>query len=310
MNKVTKIISPVLLLLAAMIWGFAFSAQDKAGNVSPFTLGAVRSLFASVFLIFVITLYDKLSGSERRLFRRGKIIDLTRVEIIGGSICGAILVIASFFQQLGINSGADAGKSAFITALYVVLVPIYALALKKRAPINVWVSMPIAVAGFYLLCITKSFTVEKPDFLVLVCALIFPIHILTIDKFSPSCNGIRMSFVQFTVATMLNLILALIFESPIAFSEIGRSIFPLLFLGIGSSGIAYTLQIIGQRGTNPAAASLILSLESVFGVIGSALFLSERMSVREYLGCAVVFLAVIISQLSLDSLKKHKKRKE
>ena len=310
MNKVTKIISPVLLLLSAMIWGFAFSAQDKAGNVSPFTLGAVRSLFASVFLIFVITLYDKLSGSERRLFRRGKIIDLTRVEIIGGSICGAILVIASFFQQLGINSGADAGKSAFITALYVVLVPIYALALKKRAPINVWVSMPIAVAGFYLLCITKSFTVEKPDFLVLVCALIFPIHILTIDKFSPSCNGIRMSFVQFTVATVLNLILALIFESPIAFSEIGRSIFPLLFLGIGSSGIAYTLQIIGQRGTNPAAASLILSLESVFGVIGSALFLSERMSVREYLSCAVVFLAVIISQLSLDSLKKHKKRKE
>ncbi len=264
MKRITRIISPALLLLAAMIWGFAFSAQEKAGNVKPFTLGATRSFFASLFLVFVILAFDKISGSERRLFSKKKIIDLNRVEIIGGSICGAILAIASFFQQLGINSGANAGKSAFITALYVVLVPIYALALKKRAPINVWLSMPVAVVGFYFLCITESFTIEKPDFLVLVCALIFPIHILTIDKFSPSCNGIRMSFVQFSVATVINFVLALIFESPIAFAEIGRSILPLLFLGIGSSGIAYTLQIIGQRGTNPAASSLLLSLESVF----------------------------------------------
>ena len=310
MKRFSKIISPALLLLAAMIWGFAFSAQERAGNVAPFTLGAVRSLFASIFLIFVILAFDKISGSERRLFGGKKKIDLTRVEIIGGSICGAVLTAASFFQQLGINSGADAGKSAFITALYVVLVPIYALLFKERAPINVWVSLPIAVVGFYFLCITESFSIEKPDFLVLVCSLIFPIHILTIDKFSPSCNGIRMSFVQFSVATALNLILALIFESPIAFAEIGRSIFPLLFLGIGSSGIAYTLQIIGQRGTNPAASSLLLSLESVFGVIGSALFLSERMSGREYLGCAIVFIAVIISQIDVEFLKKYIKRKD
>ena len=310
MKRFNKIISPALLLLAAVIWGFAFSAQEKAGNVKPFTLGATRSLFASIFLIFVILAFDKISGSERRLFGGKKIIDLTRVEIIGGSICGAVLAIASFFQQLGINSGADAGKSAFITALYVVLVPIYALALKKRAPVNVWISMPIAVLGFYFLCITGSFSIEKPDFLVLVCSLIFPIHILTIDRFSPRCNGIRMSFVQFLVATVLNLILALIFESPIAFAEIGRSIFPLLFLGIGSSGIAYTLQIIGQRGTNPAVSSLLLSLESVFGVIGSMLFLSERMSWREYLGCAVVFIAVIISQIDIDFLKKYIKRED
>ncbi len=309
MKRITKFVSPLLLILAAMIWGFAFSAQEKAGGVKPFTLGATRSLFATVFLVFVVILLDKLSGSERRLFGGKRIIDLTRVEIIGGSICGAILALASFFQQLGINSGADAGKSAFITALYVVLVPIYALALKKRAPINVWISMPVAVVGFYLLCITKSFTIETPDFLVLVCALIFPIHILTIDKFSPSSNGVRMSLVQFAVATVVNLVLALIFEAPIEFSEIGRSILPLLFLGIGSSGIAYTLQIIGQRGTNPAASSLILSLESVFGVIGSAIFLSERLSLREYLGCAVVFVAVIISQISLENLKINKKDK-
>ena len=308
-SKLEKIIFPVLLLFAAMIWGFAFSAQEKAGNVKPFTLGAVRSLFATVFLIFAAMLFDKITGSKRRLFDKKRKIDLTRVEIIGGSVCGLILALASFFQQLGINSGADAGKSAFITALYVVLVPIYALALKKRAPINVWVSMPIAVVGFYLLCITESFTIERPDFLVLVCALIFPIHILTIDKFSPNSNGIRMSLVQFAVATVVNLVLALIFESPIEFLEVGSSILPLLYLGIGSSGIAYTLQIIGQRGTNPAASSLILSLESVFGVIGSAIFLSERMSAREYIGCAVVFTAVIISQISLENLKFYKKIK-
>lgn len=304
MEKLKKYISPALLVCAAMIWGFAFSAQKVAENVQPFTLGAVRSAFASVFLIFVIIAFDKANGSKRKLFSRNKIIDLTRHEIIGGIICGAVLATASFFQQAGINSGTDAGKASFITALYVVLVPIYALALRKKAPINVWISLPIAVAGFYLLCITESFSMALPDVFVLICALIFPIHILAIDKFSPMCDGIRMSFVQFVTATFLNLILALILESPIAFSDIGRCIFPLLFLGIGSSGIAYTLQIIGQRGANPAAATILLSLESVFGVLGSAIFLGEQMSAREYIGCLIVFAAVILSQLDFTRKKK------
>lgn len=302
-------LSPLLLILAAMIWGFAFSAQKAAENIAPFTLGAARSLFAFVFLIFVILIFDAFFNTGRRLFSKEKKIDFNRTEIIGGTICGVILAFASFLQQAGMNAGTDAGKASFITALYVVMVPVYALALRKRAPINVWVSMPIAVIGFYLLCITGEFKMALSDLFVLLCALVFPIHILAIDKFSPKCDGVRMSCIQFLVATVVNFIFALIFESPIDYRGIGVSIFPVLFLGIGSSGIAYTLQIIGQRGANPAAASILLSLESVFGVIGSVLFLGEKMSAREYIGCAVVFMAVIISQLDISSIPFIKSKK-
>lgn len=311
MKKLQKYVSPALLVMAAMIWGFAFVAQSAAQEIPPFTIGAVRSLFAAIFLIFIVMLFDSISRSGRKLFSREKIIDFNRIELIGGVICGLVLALASFFQQEGINRGTEAGKSAFITALYVVLVPVYALALKKRAPMNVWVSMPFAVAGFYLLCITDSFTIVPSDAFVLVCSLIFPIHILTIDKFSPMCDGIRMSCIQFFTATIANTVLALIFESPIDFGMIGKCILPLLFLGIGSSGIAYTLQIIGQRGTNPAAASILMSLESVFGVIGGAIILSETMHVREYVGCVVVFAAVIISQIDfVEMIKKRKSKNE
>jgi drug/metabolite transporter (DMT)-like permease len=255
----------------------------------------------------VIIAFDAAQGNKRRLFsKRG--IDLTRVEIIGGILCGAVLALASFFQQQGINEGADAGKSAFITALYVVLVPIYGIFLRKKAPVNVWISMPFAVVGFYLLCITDSFTIEAADVFVIICALIFPVHILVIDRFSPVCDGVRMSCVQFFSAAVINAVLALIFESPIPFPAIGDAILSVLYLGICSSGIAYTLQIIGQRGTDPSAASILLSLESVFGVLGAAVLLGEQMSLREYIGCAVVFAAVIISQLDLGALLGRKKK--
>lgn len=302
MNK-KKYISTALLLCAAVIWGFAFAAQDAASEVGAFTLGFARSIVGGVFLIGVVMLFDKLSKNGRRLFsRRG--IDLNKNEIIGGVIIGTVLAVASAFQQIGINSGTDGGKAAFITALYVVLVPIYALALKKRAPINVWISVAIAVVGFYLLCIKDDLTIAPSDLLVMACSLIFPIHILTIDHFSVKCDGIRMSMVQFFTAAILNLIIALIAEGPSEFGEIFPAILPILFLGIGSSGIAYTLQILGQKDVNPAVASIILSLESVFGVIGTALFLGQTLTPREYLGCTVVLAAVILSQIDLTELIK------
>ena len=307
MKSLRKHLSTVLLVLAAMIWGFAFSAQNAATSVPPFTLGAVRSVFAAVFLVFVIISFDKISNTGRRLFSRKKIIDINRTELIGGALCGAVLALASFFQQTGISAGTEAGKAAFITSLYVVLVPFYALFFKKRAALNVWISLPIATVGFYLLCITENLSMVFSDVYVLICAFIFPFHILVIDKFSPLCDGIRMSFVQFLVASVINSAFALIFESPISFSIIGENIMPLLFLGIGSSGIAYTFQIIGQRGANPAAASIIMSLESVFGVLGSALFLGQQMLTREYVGSAILFAAVIISQIDLTTFKKRKK---
>ena len=168
MNK-KKYTSTLILLSAAIIWGFAFAAQDAASDMGAFTLGFARSIIAGIFLLGVVIASDKVTGSERRLIsRRG--IDLNKSELIGGMIIGAVLVIASAFQQIGINSGTDGGKAAFITALYIVLVPIYALALKKRAAINVWISIAIAVVGFYLLCITEELTVAPSDLLVVMGA--------------------------------------------------------------------------------------------------------------------------------------------
>lgn len=292
-----KLLSPLLLLLTAAIWGFAFSAQKAAEQIPPFALGALRSAVAAVFLTFAVIVFDKITHTGRSLFSREKKIDITRTELIGGMICGTALTLASFFQQAGMNSGADAGKTSFITALYVVLVPVYALFLGKRAKLHVWISVVIAAVGFYFLCITDSFSIEIHDLTVFICALVFPLHIIFIDIFSPRCDGIRMSLVQFVTATVLNLLLMLVFEDVPAPVAVFENLFSILFLGIGSSGIAYTLQIIGQKNYDPTAASIIMSLESVFGVIGSALFLGERMSAREYIGCIIVFAAVILSQL-------------
>ena len=291
-----KYISTALLLIAAIIWGFAFAAQDAASDMGAFTLGFARSIIAGIFLVGVVIAFDKLTGSERRLFSK-KGIDLNKSEIIGGVIIGTVLVVASAFQQIGINSGTDGGKAAFITALYVILVPVYALALKKKAALNVWISVGIAVVGFYLLCIKSDLSIAPSDLLVVAASMIFPIHILTIDHFSPKCDGIRMSMVQFFTAAILNLAIALIAEGAGELATVVPNLLPILFLGIGSSGIAYTLQILGQKDVNPAAASISLSLESVFGILGTALFLGQTLTPREYLGCAIVFGAVILSQI-------------
>ena len=304
-----KYISTTLLFIAAVIWGFAFAAQGAASDMGAFTLGFARSIVAGIFLVGVVIAFDKILGTERRLFSK-KGIDINKTELISGIIIGTVLTVASAFQQLGINSGTDSGKAAFITALYVLLVPIYALALKKKAPINVWISIAIAVVGFYFLCIKDDLTISPSDLLVIGASMIFPIHILTIDHFSPKCDGIRMSMVQFFTAAVLNLLIAVILEGPQEFGSIFTNIMPILYLGIGSSGIAYTLQILGQKGVNPAVASIILSLESVFGIIGTALFLGQTLTAREYLGCAIVLVAVILSQIDLKHLFKKLTKNE
>ena len=307
MDALRKYISPLLLLLAAAIWGFAFAAQGAADTIPPFTLGAARSILATLFLLIIIPIFDKTFHTGRTLFRKKTLLDFNRTEIIGGAICGFFLALASFFQQLGINSGTEAGKASFITALYVVIVPIYALFLKKRASLNVWGGIIISILGFYLLCIDGNLNIATADLFVLASAFTFPLQILAIDKFSPLCDGVRMSCVQFFTATIVNTAFALIFESPLEISLVFSHALPVLYLGIASSGIAYTLQIIGQRGfDNPAAASILLCLESVFGVIGASIFLKESLSAREYVGCAIVFVAVMISQVDFKALFKKK----
>jgi len=302
-----KHLSSLTLLLAAAIWGFAFVAQKAATTVPPFTLIAARSIIASVFLIFIIIIFDRIGGKRRLFSLRGENnkpkIDLNRHELIGGAVCGALLFLASALQQFGIR-GTDAGKTAFITAMYVVIVPIYGIFLRKKAPINAWVGVCICVVGFYLLCINDGFKLASSDLTVLLCAFAFAMQIVAADIFLPKCDSIRLSLVQFITTALLSAVFALILERPIAFPAMKECLPELLFLAIGSSGIAYTCQIVGQKNTPPAVASIILSLESVFGVLSSAIFLGERMSAREYIGCAVVFAAVIISQLDISALFK------
>ena len=197
-----KRISTLMLFSAAAIWGFAFSAQKAAEELPPFALGALRSAVAAAFLVLVILFLDKIRHTGRTFFKKRQIIDVTRTERIGGIICGAVLTLATFFQQAGINAGTDAGKTSFITALYVVIVPIYALALGKRAHIHIWISVAIAAIGFYFLCITGDLSILPSDLTVFACALVFPIHILIIDSFSPRCDGVRMSFIQFISAAV------------------------------------------------------------------------------------------------------------
>ena len=299
-----KYLSPILCLLAAMIWGFAFTAQKESAALSAFTVGAVRNIFACLFLLCVIPIFDKLkakNGEKRKSF-------FTKYELIGGAICGVILTAASAFQQTGLGEGTDAGKAAFITALYVVIVPIISSLFGKRTSLQVWFSVALAAVGFYLLCIKGDFTLAPSDALVLVCALIFALHIIAIDRFSPLSDGVRMSCVQFGVGFILNSLLALLFEGVPQMSALSEALPSLLYLGIFSSGIAYTLQIVAQKDTHPTAASIILSLESVFGVIGGAIFLGEAMSPREYLGCAVVLTAVFLSQIDVKALLKSARK--
>ena len=294
--KNNKYLSMLLLFLAAFFWGFAFTAQDLVADIPPITVGMVRWFIGAFFLFFVIMIMDKVTKSERKLVSKCG-LDFTKVEIQGGLATGIVVSAASIFQQMGINQGTSGGKAAFITALYVVLVPIYALFLKKHVKLNVWIAVFVAVIGFYLLCIKKGEGIVPSDFWVIVSAMIYPIHILTIDHFAPKCDCIRMSCLQFFFAFVINGILAFALESPIDFVAVGTHILPFLYLGVFSSGIAYTLQIVGQKNVNPTVASLILSLESVFGLLGGMVILGDKLEIKEYVGAGLIFFAVIISQV-------------
>ena len=303
-----KKFSYILFFIATVIWGLAFIAQKAAVLIPPFTVGAIRSLLASLFLLALIPIMDKANGGHRHLIAKNKTLDFTKRELIGGFWLGVIITVATAFQQYGLGEGTDAGKAAFITALYVVIVPIISIVLGKRPSILTVISIPIAIFGFYLLCIGENLSLNVSDLLVLVCAVIFAGHIIVVDHFSPGCDGVRMSFVQFFVAFILNSILAIIIDGVVDIRTIGSVIGSLLFLGIMSSGIAYTLQIIGQKDADPSVASMILSLEAVFGVIGGAILLKERMSEREIIGCVIVFCAVLMAQIEPSWIKKIFKR--
>ena len=291
----------LLFVIATIIWGFAFVAQKAAVILPPFAVCAIRAGIASVFLMAIIPLTDKITSTGRKFYtKRG--IDLNKKEIIGGIVIGIILTASSVLQQAGL-SDTDAGKAAFITTLYVVLVPIFNSFLGKKPGINVIIGVPVALLGFFFLCIKPGIGIAPSDLLVLGCAFVFTFHIIGVDRLSVGCDGVRLSLVQFIVSFILDMVLSLIFEGVVS-GELIMSVLPsLIFLGVGSSGIAYTLQIVGQKHADPNVSSLILSLESVFAVIGASIVLGERMSPREYLGSALVLLAIFMAQTEPDFIK-------
>lgn len=286
----------ILLLITAMIWGTAFVAQSKGMDyIEPFTYNSVRTLIGGIILVPIITLFKKAENNKKHapLSKAS-----SRANKSGGICCGIILFIASSFQQYGISMTA-AGKAGFITALYVVIVPILGIILKRKTGLKIWVSILIAVTGFYLLCIHDGFKLSKGDFYVLICAVFYAVHIVAVDYFNgKNTDGMIMSCIQFFTAGILMGICMFIFEDP-HIADILSAKYTILYTGIMSCGVAYTLQIIGQKTTPPAIATLLMSLESVFAAISGWLFLSEKMSARELTGCILVFAAVISAQSNI-----------
>lgn len=298
-----------MLSLATVIWGFAFVAQKAAVILPAFAVGAFRSIIAAVFLLLILPLTDKITANGRSFFSKKTPFDINKKELLVGSLLGIILSIATSFQQKGLEQ-IDAGKVAFITALYVVLVPIFSVIFGKKPPFNVWLALPFAVVGFYLISMTSDTGLEVADFLVLICAVVFTFHILTVDRLSGGCDGVRLSLIQFAVSFIFNLVLSLIFDSTPTVGTILEAMPSLLFLGIGSSGIAYTLQILGQKNADASVASIILSMESVFGALGAALVFGSTLSQREYFGCGMVLFATIFAQIDFKSIAKKLKKQQ
>jgi len=288
--KKEQIKGSLLLFLAAIIWGVAFVAQSVGMDyVGPFTFNCVRTLIGGLVLIPCIAFLNRGKVKKKTDFTEKKRL------LLGGICCGVALTTGSTLQQFGIMY-TTVGKAGFITAFYIVLVPVLGIFFKKKTGWKIWTAVAIALVGLYFLCITESFHVGKGDVYIFLCALLFSLHILTIDYFAPRTDGVKMSCIQFFVAGILSIPPMLLTETT-TISAVRASMGPILYAGVLSCGVAYTLQIIGQKNMNPAVASLILSLESCISVLAGWAVLGEQLSARESLGCVLMFAAIILAQL-------------
>lgn len=300
--KRKQIRNSILLVITALIWGIAFVAQSEGGDaVGPFTFNGIRSFVGSAVLLPVIALLDKLKLTSRK----PKTKEDRRLLWTGGICCGVVLFLASSFQQMGIYMGTAAGKAGFLTACYILLVPVLGIFLKKKCGFKVWIGIGLTLVGLYLLCMSGSMRFQLSDLLLLICALLFAVQILAVDHFSPLVDGVRMSCIQFLVCGLLSVIPMLCTETFgaggaaawLANLSIPAAWIAILYAGVFSCGVGYTLQIVGQDGLNPTVASLIMSLESVFSVIAGWLILNQSLGLRELLGCVLIFAAIILAQL-------------
>lgn len=284
----------LLLLLTATIWGVAFVAQSVSMDyIGGFTFNAVRNLIGALTLLPVIKVLDKTRSEAEKKCESSA--SGRKTLLIGGICCGIMLCLAGNFQQFGIKY-TTVGKAGFITACYIIIVPIIGIFLKKKCSPFIWAAVVMALVGLYLLCITDGFSIGLGDILVLVCAFLFSLHILVIDYFSPKADGVKLSCIQFLVCGILSMIPALILEHP-QISSILTAWLPILYAGVMSCGVAYTLQVVGQKNVNPTVASLILSLESCISVLAGWVLLDQKLSIKELLGCVIMFAAIILAQL-------------
>lgn len=296
MNKIKSL---ALLLMTAMIWGFAFVAQRMGSEfIQAFTFNGVRFVLGAVSLIPVIILFER--KETEKSVHNSKI----KSTALAGVLAGLALFTASALQQKGIEITQSAGKASFMTGLYTVLVPVFGIALGKRTSLNIWIGAFLAVVGMFFLCIVNEswqivWVLSYGDFILLLNAVFWAFHILIIDRFVDKIYSIRFAFTQFMFCGILSFVCGFSFET-VSFAMLGKALIPILYCGLLSVGVAYTCQIIAQKSADPTYASIILSTESMFGAIGGAIILNETMSVQGYLGCALIFAGVIISQLVFE----------
>ena len=291
----SRMLGNLLLTLTALIWGTAFVGQ-RAGmdSIEPITFCASRMWLSAA----AVGLVAWLTGRREKTLTDEARAERNRNTLLGGLGCGFFLATATIFQQMGLVT-TSAGKAGFITAMYMLLVPIIGFVLlKQRNTWLVWLAVLIGVAGMYLLCITEGFSLTTGDALVCACALLFSGHILCCDHFAPRANPVHMSAIQFLVAAVISTVAAFISEQP-SWDKVVSAAVPILYCGLMSGGVGYTLQIVAQRWTDPTVASLLMSLEAVFAALAGAVILGERMTSRELIGCAVMFLAIILVQIPL-----------
>jgi len=308
--KSKKILSSVLLLLAAVIWGFAFAAQNvMADTVPPFTVNALRSFIASAALVPVAVITRRMRGLG---FREQNPTDRKRL-LISGALCGTLLCLSVNLQQFGIAlypEGAPVeAHSGFLTALYVLFVPIFGLFMKKRPGPFVLAGVVIAVVGLYFLCLSDGFSgLYLGDIIVLMCGMSFALQILCIDRYIGVVDAVKMSSVQFLVCGIISTVLMFIFERPDV-GAVASMWQPILYLSIMSSAVGYTLQIVGQKySSSPTLASILMSMESVFATLGGVIFMGVIPKVAEFIGCGLMLAAIIIAQLPDSILKKKVKQ--
>lgn len=295
-----KLRSNLLLILAAFIWGAAFSAQSASTEyVGPFTFNGIRFIIGGIVLIPVAAITTKLNREKQQ---KADALSLKK-HLLPGIVCGIVLAFASSLQQQGLVLGTSAGKAGFITALYVILVPIVEIFLGKKSTLFTWISVLLAVGGLYLLTMNGESGLCLGDVFEILCALGFTLHIIVIDRMTGNLNGVTISCLQFFTAGLACLPIMFLTEE-VSLSAILDCAGPILYAGVFSCGIAYTLQIVGQKNTQPVLASLLLSLESVFSVITAWLFLGDTMGCQEIIGCCVVFAAIVLAQIPLPGKKE------